>query len=289
MPKRNPHLTDEQRLEIFQAFVAGGATIRKMSDQFQVTERTIRRICRAGKVSRKQYDNSKRFHLSEQDKIDIISQIKADSCVRLNEIANRLSTRVSIRTIGRFLERAGFSCHQLLSEEAKLDYADDSRKQLFERTQAEWNEEQWKQTVFTDECVFSLNVVNYSKQCKRELTVNVFGLINWYWSAIYPVSNKFEADDLNDLLCDGGVLDSLKRNIPEPINFLPSTCKLYMVRTIRDLLVSRGFSLVENYAAVSPNVNPVESLWKVLNEKVTTAIAREDPENEEDLFALIKR
>lgn len=286
---KKKHLSDQERLEIFEAFVSG-VKMKEIRKQFRGCERTIRRICRGEIIQRKCYDNSKRFLLKEQDKIDILKLVKEDSSIKLEEIAKRLSTQVSIRTIERFLERAGFDCRAVTEDSTNLVSADDEKNRgSFLRSQIAWNEVEWKQTVFTDECAFSLNVVNYNLKCKKEITVNVFALVSWHYSAIYPVSNKFEADDLNDLLSAGGVLDSLKLKIPEPINFLPSNCKLYMVRPIRDLLDSRGFTLVENYPVFCSGVNAIETLWKILNEKVTTAMAKEDPENDQELFALIKR
>ena len=263
-------LTVQERLEIFDDFESGvkKSVIRR---KFGVSARTIYNICNNGRTTRKKYDNSKRFSLNEQDKVDILRLVGKNSSIKLDEIANQLSTQVSTRTIERFLERT------------------ERERQNFERSKSMWNEEQWRQTIFTDECAFSFNVTNYCKKYKKQITVNVYGLISWHQSAIFPVSSNFDEYELYSLLCADGFLDHLKLTIPGPINFLQDNSKLHLVKRVRNLLVHHGLYLAENYSAYTPENSAIEGLWRVLKPKVTDALLREDPDTEEELFAVIKR
>ena len=258
-----------------------------ISKKYGRSRRTIYNICNAGKTTRKLYDNSGRFALKQNDKIDILKLVKEkeDSDIKLDEIASQLSTRVSTRTIERFLERTPFNL-VLRTNSASQD---EKEQENSADSKIIWDEEKLKHTVFTDECEFSLNTTNYSKNCKKQISVNVYGLISWYHSAIYLISSNFDGDDLFNLLDAGGVLESLKLVIPTPISFLPSNYKLHLVRPIRDLLDLRGFTLVENYPANSSGFNAIERFWDALKKKVANALIKDDPENDQELFALIKQ
>lgn len=268
---------------------------------YKVDPKTIYNIYSANKHQRKPYDNQNRFKLKEQDKIDILELLKNDSSIKLNDIRSQLSTKVSPDTINRFIKSQGYKTYVALKKR-NITRTQKKERVRFAMEHIKWIEE-WKNVIFTDESTINtepskvfirstkedrFNVQHYNKYSKTNISVNIYGLINFYESKIFNVSKSFDRTEMFTLLYDKGVLDYMKYFIPGPdIHFQQDNLKVHHTAEVLNLLTVKGFKLFE-WPAYSPDMNPIERIWAILKKNVSSQlrIKQDQIKDEASLFAL---
>ena len=114
------HLSLIQKNEIIESFYEFKTTKAQLAREYNTTERNIYNIVKS-KVpkKRKQYDNSNRFILKEQQKVDILKIIELNPLASLKIIKDLSGVEASRSTINRFLKSKNINCYVAL-EKSKI-------------------------------------------------------------------------------------------------------------------------------------------------------------------------
>ena len=290
---RKRQLNRSQREQVIDA-VENGATAAKVSREFNVHPKTVYNIVKSQKIFRKKYDNSNRFLLNAQDKVDI-NELKGES---LRSIQAKLSSNVSIDTIDRHFKREGCKTYVKLNKN-NLDRVPKDQRLKFAREYGSWGIEEWKRVIFTDETTIKnraskeyvrcrpderFQVTYYNRRSARQLSVNLWGFVNFYEKKLFRISSNFNRTEMFELLFDCGVLDYIKLLVPGPLYYQQDNCKVHLTSENLNIISLKGFILIKNWPSWSPDLNPIEVVWAILKKKVYLRLNEIEVNNEDELF-----
>ena len=171
-----------------------------------------------------------------------------------------------------------------------------SRKK-FATEHVTWTEEQWDYVHFSDESKFNLfgsdgrrfvrrNVTEryYPKCIKSSVkfgggSVMVFGMI----SAAGPgplvrLHGRINASVYKELLKQH-VLPTLKTAVNQPAVFMQDNAPCHTAKSIKKFLSEENVTVMD-WPAQSPDMNPIENVWKLLNERSK----KQNPSNVDELW-----
>ena len=204
-------------------------------------------------------------------------------------------------TLDRFLKADGLKCYVALNK-TNLNPVDKDSRRDFAREYVDRDIEFWRRVVFTDETTIKNafhktfircrpedrhNIRHYNRKNNRRLSVNIYGFINYFDSQIFRISNNFNRTEMFNLMHHSGVLYYLKQTIPGEIYFQQDNLSVHLVPEVVNLF-GDGITLIQNWPARSPDLNPIETVWAILKKKVYKKLQSREVTTNDALFELTK-
>ncbi len=304
-----PPLTPGKRLSVAQkAFIwglyssdtpaANIATIMKISPKAVYC--CIKRCQELGDLNRKPGSGRKR-KTSEKEDRRIVREIKKDPLLSGADVRRTLNLEnISERTVRRRITESGefYSRWQtpkpLISEKNRLLRLEWAKKH------ENWTLEQWGKVFWTDESPFTLR--NHTKRRgwarrgKRLTSAHILPTVKH--DRKIQVWGGFCAEGVGTIYRIPGILDKngykliLENKLkPSLVKFFPNGDGVFQqdndpkhTAKINQQWVSENINEVMKWPPQSPDLNPIENLWALVDEECRDR----KPKNEEELFKIIE-
>ena len=164
----------------------------------------------------------------------------------------------------------------------------------------DWSPEQWMRVLWTDESpfvlvfnrrkrVWRLHNERYDPKCtiatvKHDKKINVWGCFAAHGVGdLYLVEGKLEQKQFKRIL-ERHMLPSAERLFPdEDWIFQQDNDPKHTARSIQEWIGSQDIECF-NWPAQSPDLNPIENLWSILDAK----LSKRRPQNEQQLFEVLQ-
>jgi transposase len=211
-----------------------------------------------------------------------------------------LPFKVSDRTVRSVLSKNGYKSRIQVKKpfispqnvKNRLDWA---------RKHKDWTVEQWKKVLWSDESPFVLKFAQrervwrqsgerYLKECtkgtvKHDKKVNVWGCFASNGvGALYRVNGILKKEQMRQILMRQ-MIPSVKTLFPDN-NFLfqQDNDPKHTSKVVQTYLKNKGVQLLD-WPAQSPDLNPIENLWSILDKRLKDRVCS----NESELFEILER
>ena len=296
-------MTDQDRERAVNLFTQG-FSYSFIANEYGVHTSTISRLCKKftenGSIARLPGSGRKRITTEKQDMM-IVRQVKQDNKTPAYRIKAELDLQnVSTRTVRRRITESG-EFESGWAEPVPF-ISDKNRK--YRKTwcyeHRHWTKEQWRKVLWSDESPFEL-------RCRRRFMVwrrpeeryhpkNCKGTVKhdkkiqvWGCFAAHGVGNLYRVPGILDQHGYHSILQwqmkpSVQRLFPtKDCIFQQDNDPKHTARSIRTYLENYEVPTLP-WPSQSPDLNPIENLWSILDLKVKDR----KPSNEDALFEVLK-
>lgn len=171
------------------------------------------------------------------------------------------------------------------------------------RDRSKWSLYRWKQVIFCDEKIFRFDSnklrcyvtrfdhEKYSRSCIRTtvrngIEIHVWGIISWNGPGPIKVVNgtlnaiRYQAEILNDI----DLICARLANVGQPFVFMHDMAPAHRAATTKRFLDAKNVRVLP-WCGNSPDLNPIENLWAIVQRRVNKAQVR----NRDDLLNAVRR
>jgi transposase len=269
-----------------------GLSPHQISQKLEIPRRTVRDTITRN-PERKDGESKSRSGrpkvLSERDIRHILALIRQEPFIPYRQIKFELNLSCSTPTIYSALKSSGYG-HWMARQRPKLEAQHAKKRYEFAIQYGDWDEKEWSNIIFTDECsielgsgkrrrwVFRLNrrgekwKKQYVQPIKKGKGVRIM-----VWAAIWGENRS----DLLQLERDFEskkhgysatsyieILEEIVRAIYEPgMIFMQDNAPIHKAKKSMDWFTENGVMLMD-WPPYSPDLNPIENLWFPLKEGV---------------------
>ena len=164
-----------------------------------------------------------------------------------------------------------------------------------------WTEEQWDCIHFSEESKFNLFSCDrrrfvrcspkrqYSPQCTKSSikfgggSVMVLGIISAVGTGhLVKLHSKINSTVYKEIL-KKHVVPNLRTAINQPAVFMQDNAPCHIAKSVKTFLSEKDVTVME-WPAQSPDMNPIENVWKLLNERAK----EKNPRNIKELWTNLK-
>lgn len=296
-------LTDFEKGQIV-AWNASGYSMRAIGEHLGRDHSTIskflKKVENSGSISRLSGSGRPRATTEREDRL-ILKMQKKDWSISSPNIKSELDLQVSEKTIRNRLHEKGLRSYWSVR---KPMLSDKNRKArlAWAKVHVTWKPEDWSRVIFSDESPYTLrfqgrrrvwrhhneryNIKALSGTVKHDIKVNVWGC--------------FSNQGVGSLCRVNGILDQIqyreileKFMIPKSKDLLPKKCRTWefqhdndpkhTAKSVKEFLAQKKVQVME-WPSQSPDLNPIENLWSILDSNIKDR----KPKNADELFEVLE-
>lgn len=230
-----------------------------------------------------------------------------DRRLPLMEITNKMTdiAKVSCRTVRNALNDLGYR-NRVAAKKPFLSEKHKAERLVFARQYRDWTLEDWKKVVWTDESCFEIGknsrqIRVWRKSCERyawkclapifksgRTSVMVWGAFSGFDKSplvIMPPQRK-TASDFVDIVYEGTLSGFyFLHDHPQDLTLMEDGAPVH--RSVLPKLWRQAHGIKKlNWPANSPDLNPIENLWKIVKDGVQN---KSRPHNKEELVESLHR
>jgi len=299
-------LTAEEKAQIWGMF-NGGAIVRDIARSMNCHESTIRRWIKKfeqGNGFERAVGSGRPRLTTAREVTMIIREIKKNPSITGNEIKKNLGLEhVSERTIRRRIRTDSEFASYWKTKKPFISKKNRIKRLKFARDHLKWREEDWHKVLWSDESPFVLifnrktrvwrlhneryKVHSTIATVKHDKKINVWGCFCASGvGKLYRVEGILLKEQYNKIL-NNEMLPSAKklfrRNFKKTWIFQEDNDPKHTAKLNKEWIEKKGIRRL-NWPAQSPDLNPIENLWSILDQRCKNR----KPANEEELFDRLK-
>jgi transposase len=307
-PLKMRRVTEPQRKEIVK-FRKKGLSYSEISRRTKLPVFTVRKYCGEIKIKCKNNKGGRPRRLTDEICNKLIEGFDKNKHENLNDgrclLKEKFNIEVTKQTVKNYLKRKGLKCFikrkkPFLTENHKIERLKFSEKYF------DFNYQDWKKVIFSDECRFSLDNTNKKefywkkvadplneKHIKKTKKFGGGSIMTWGCltsegtGELVRLNGKIDSAKYIQVLRDDLIktIDNFNFDLRE-VKFMQDNAPIHTAKSTMDWLKINKINVLD-WPACSPDLNPIENLWEIIDQKIRKS--PEKPKTLDELWNIIKR
>lgn len=255
-----------------------------------------------GQIAASSRENcGRKTKLSERDIRRLVIVVKRDRFVTASQVQAELNLEdVSMSTLKRYIRKYGGFESYWASRKPLITKSNRRKRILWAREHLNWTVEQWRRVMWSDESpyvlrfngkvrVWRMHNERYETRCtkatvKHDKKINVWGAFAAHGvGMLHRIEGIMKKEMYRDILENVMVPSADLLFGRENYIFQQDNDPKHMAKINKDFIFDNQIPTF-NWPAQSPDLNPIENLWSILDQ----ACKNRRPNNEEELFQVLQ-
>jgi transposase len=281
-----------------------GMSQKTICDKYQVKKSTVSRLCSkyrtTGNIAVDHKGGRPRSTTFREDSL-IVRSIKKDPTKSSFKVQKELQLSVSTRTIRRRTFEAGLFSRRP-AKKPLISLKNQKKRLLFAKAHIGWTLQKWRTVLFSDESKFNIfgsdGICRVRRPVGKRLdpryclktvkhgggNVMVWGCFSSHGlGPIHRINGIMNCFGYNNILRDV-MLPYAEWNMPIKWIFQQDNDPKHTAKVVKQWFNDNQI-VVMDWPPQSPDLNPIENLWEIVNRRID----REGVRNQEQLFEQIKK
>ena len=276
-----------------------GISQKDISEKYEIHKSSVSRIIskfkKSGDISVTHRGGRPRSTSHRTDNL-MIQQAKKDPFTTSSKIAASIQVPISTRTIRRRLVEASLRAHRP-AKKPLISKRNLKKRLKFAKEHLNWSEKKWRTVLFSDESKFNIigsdgmcyvrrpvNKRLQARYCKKTVKHGGGNVMVWGCFSAAGVGPLHRINGIMDRFMYRDILERVmlphaEDNMPLRWVFQHDNDPKHSSKVVKSWLAQKRVSVME-WPPQSPDLNPIENLWEIVNQKID----RENCTNSEILF-----